>query len=89
MLIMMRWEHVSHEKRMPQLWQIVVAFKRWKNRLCPACDSQYVIEDNVIKHRMEGSITIEGLTTKVSCSSGQSSICRKGSMLMPLPCIMK
>lgn len=35
-----------------------------KTRLCPACDTLFDVDDHVIKHVIEGSVAIEGLTTK-------------------------
>ena len=32
--------------------------------LCPACDSRFLIEDDVIRHRVEGTVTVDGLTSR-------------------------
>lgn len=32
--------------------------------LCPACDSRFLIEDDVIRHRIEGTVTVDGLTSR-------------------------
>ena len=32
--------------------------------ICPACDGRFLIEDDVIRHRVEGTVTVEGLTTR-------------------------
>ena len=31
---------------------------------CPACDSRFLIEDDVIRHRVEGTVTVDGLTSR-------------------------
>ena len=32
--------------------------------ICSACDSSFVIEDEVVRHRLEGMVTVDGLTSR-------------------------